>query len=76
MTWKLLRQTAFLYHFSTARKLNAQAEEETHATYLYNRFGIQAEVEVTKDKVGNFLKSLVDDSGKRKGDSGDLKLQC
>lgn len=45
-------------------------------TYLYNRFGIQAEVEVTKDKVGNFLKSLVDDSGKRKGDSGDLMLQC
>lgn len=45
-------------------------------TYLYNRFGIQAEVEVTKDKVGNFLKSLVDDSGKRKGDRGDLMLQC
>lgn len=38
-------------------------------TYLYNRLGIQAEVEITEDKVGNFFKSLVDDSGRRNGDS-------
>jgi hypothetical protein len=38
--------------------------------YLYDGLGIQAEVEITKDKVGNFLESLVDDSRRKKGHRG------
>lgn len=36
--------------------------------YLHHGLGIQSEVEVTEDKVGHFLESLVNNPGRREGD--------
>lgn len=35
--------------------------------YLHHGLGVQPEVEIAKHKVGHFLESLVDDSGRREG---------
>lgn len=52
---------------------NPSAAAEAPATagsgaYLHHGLGIQPEVEISKHKVGHFLESLVDDSGRREGD--------
>ena len=50
---------------STAAEAPATAGS---GAYLHHGLGIQPEVEISKHKVGHFLESLVDDSGRREGD--------
>lgn len=39
--------------------------EEKENSYLYYCFGIQSKVEISKDKIRNFLKPLIYNSGKK-----------
>lgn len=70
VTWKWPKQITSLPLFALPQGNSmAKLRRKPMLTYLYNRLGIQAEVEITEDKVGNFFKSLVNDSGRRNGDS-------